>query len=110
MADFGLDLASRRPVSIIGSGDAPAGGEAYETARQFCHRLGAAGLVVLCGGRSGIMEAACRGASEGGGISIALLPSFDTVANTFATLVVPTDLAVRSTPSMRARLKSVETA
>lgn len=98
MADFGFDLVSRRPISIIGSGDAPAGGEAYETARDFCRCLAEAGQAVLCGGRSGIMEAACRGTREGGGVSIALLPAFDTVPNDYATLVLPTDLGRQIDP------------
>jgi len=92
------DLSARRPVSIIGSGDAVPGCEAYETARAFCTRLAKAGRPVLCGGRSGIMEAACRGASEGGGLSIALLPAFDTVPNEYATLVIPTDLGRQIDP------------
>ena len=89
---------SRRPVSIIGSGDAAEGSDAYETARRFCRELAVAGLPILCGGRFGIMEAACRGADEGGGISIALLPSLDTVPNEYATLVLPTDLGRQIDP------------
>ena len=39
-------------MSIIVFGDAPASGEAHETAREFCRRLGSATFVVLRGGRS----------------------------------------------------------
>lgn len=88
----GKGSMSRQPVSIIGSAEEPAGGTAYETARRVARRLAEAGVVVLCGGRTGIMEAACRGAAEGGGISIALMPSFKSVPNDYATIVIPTDL------------------
>ncbi len=32
------------------------------------------GLSLLCGGREGVMEAACRGATQAGGLTIGLLP------------------------------------
>ena len=38
------------------------------------HDLGALGLTVICGGRGGVMEAACRGVARAGGLSIGLLP------------------------------------
>ena len=36
--------------------------------------LARAGALLLCGGRSGVMEAACRGAKEAGGTTIGFLP------------------------------------
>ena len=51
-----------------------------------------------------------RGAREGGGIPISLLPSFDTVANEHAALVVSTELGHQIGLSMQARLQLVETA
>ena len=55
-------------------------------------------------------EAACRGASEGASISIPSLPSFDTVANEYAALVVPTKLGRQIGRSTQARLTPVATA
>ena len=35
------------------------------------------GCILICGGRGGVMEAACRGASEAGGMTIGILPGSD---------------------------------
>lgn len=39
--------------------------------------LARAGAIVLCGGLGGVMEAACRGARQAGGLTVGLLPSTD---------------------------------
>ena len=65
-------------VSVIGSGDA-APAEA-ETAAAVGRLLAERGHVVVCGGLGGVMEAACRGASEAGGRTIGILPGDDPAA------------------------------
>jgi uncharacterized protein (TIGR00725 family) len=55
--------------------------------------LAARGVVVVCGGRGGVMEAACRGVAEGGGTSIGLLPGDDPAeANPHVTLALATGM------------------
>ena len=50
-----------------------------------------AGAVLVCGGRSGVMEAASRGAREAGGEVIGILPSLETAdANEYVTHAVAT--------------------
>jgi uncharacterized protein (TIGR00725 family) len=91
--------SSRLPVAIIGAGDATPGSEAYRAAYEVAHGLARRGLVILCGGRSGVMEAACRGAAEAGGISIGILPHLDLAeANPFASILLPTDLGSERDP------------
>jgi uncharacterized protein (TIGR00725 family) len=53
------------------------------------------GLVVLCGGRSGVMEAACRGVARAGGLSIGLLPGEEwDSANPYVTVPIATGIGV----------------
>jgi uncharacterized protein (TIGR00730 family) len=59
-------------VSVFGSARTPPGNPEYELAREVSRTLGEAGFAVITGGGPGIMEAANRGAREGGTLSIGL--------------------------------------
>lgn len=51
------------------------------------------GALLVCGGRSGVMEAACRGAKAAGGLTIGLLPGMDRgAANPYVDIAIPTGL------------------
>jgi uncharacterized protein (TIGR00725 family) len=62
-------------VAVVGSGEAS--GELYEKAREVGRLVAERGGTVVCGGRSGVMEAAARGAAEAGGTAIGILPDED---------------------------------
>lgn len=62
-------------VAVVGSG--VAAGELYEKAREVGRLVAQRGGTVVCGGLSGVMEAAARGATEAGGIAIGILPDED---------------------------------
>lgn len=62
-------------VAVVGSGEAI--GELYEKARRVGWLVAERGGTVVCGGLSGVMEAAARGATEAGGVSIGILPDED---------------------------------
>ena len=95
-------LNHRQPIGIIGSSKVEPGSFAYQTAYEVSHAFAQDGLAIICGGRSGVMEAACKGARDGGGIGIAVLPVMDpSKANDYATLVLPTDLGKAQDPLVR---------
>ena len=59
-------------VSIFGSARVPEGSAEYELARTIARELSDAGMAIITGGGPGVMEAANRGAQEGGSLSIGL--------------------------------------
>ena len=76
-------------VSVVGSGTAS--GELYEKAREVGRLVAERGGTVVCGGRSGVMEAAARGATERGGVAIGILPDEDRrKANEFLSFSIAT--------------------
>lgn len=81
----------RVPVGIVGPRDID---EArYEIARRVAAGVAGMRVPVLCGGRGGVMEAACRGAWEAAGTAIALLPEPNPgLANAYASIVIATGI------------------
>ncbi|MGI8774188.1 MAG: TIGR00725 family protein [Actinomycetota bacterium] len=65
----------RRYVAVVGAGDPGTDTDrlAYEVGRLLASR----GAVLVCGGLTGVMEHACRGAKDGGGTTVGILPSTD---------------------------------
>jgi uncharacterized protein (TIGR00725 family) len=81
----------RPPVGVIGPREASAGQLAI--AEAIGAGLGRMGLALVCGGRQGIMEAACRGSASQGGVSIGLLPETEPdLANPFVTVPIATGI------------------
>jgi uncharacterized protein (TIGR00725 family) len=75
-------------VAVIGPGDEPIVAAA-EVGRLLAER----GAVLVCGGLGGVMEGACRGAKEAGGLTVGILPGADRAdANPFVDVVLPTGL------------------
>jgi hypothetical protein len=74
-------------------GASAASGEQREQARAAGRRLAERGAVLVCGGRGGVMEAACQGAKEAGGTTVGILPGADRrEANPFVDIAVATGL------------------
>ena len=65
-----VDQIDRPAVSNFGSAREKEDSEPYESARYVGRRFAEAGWAVITGGGPGVMEAANRGAKEGGGLSV----------------------------------------
>ncbi len=86
------DQPQRQPlIAVIGAGTAPP--EVLEQARLAGGLLARAGYGVVTGGLGGVMEAACRGAYEAGGLSVGILPGNQArAANPWCRVVIPSGL------------------
>ncbi|BBK30478.1 hypothetical protein EDC65_2080 [Stella humosa] len=83
--------ARRVPVGIIGPREATPAQLAL--AEALGARLGEIGLQLLCGGRGGVMEAACKGNLEAGGSPIGLLPDTEwDAANPYVAIPIATGI------------------
>jgi len=83
----------RAPVAVIGGRDASP--DQLAAAEAMGQHLARMGLTLLCGGRQGIMEAACRGAANANGLSIGLLPDADpAMANPYVSVPIATGIGI----------------
>ena len=81
----------RVPIGVIGPREATV--EQLAAAEDVGRGLASMGFVVICGGRQGVMEAVCRGASGAGGVTIGMLPDADpSFANPYVGIVIATGI------------------
>ena len=86
-------LKNRRFIAVIGGGDCSLqeAGVAEEVGREIARQ----GAILVCGGLGGVMEAACKGASSKGGITIGILPGENRQsANQYVQIPIVTGLGV----------------
>ena len=87
----------KRLISICGSDDFDENLSSYalETAENAGKLIAKRGGIVVCGGRGGIMRAACKGARSENGTTIGILPGSKEEANEFIEIPIVTRLSHR---------------
>ena len=79
-------------IAIIGAGEPTA--EIAGLAEQVGDELARRGVMLVCGGLGGVMEAACRGAKSAGGTTIGIIPGSDPeAANPWVDIPICTGLS-----------------
>jgi uncharacterized protein (TIGR00725 family) len=70
-----------RPLQIAIFGAATCDEATAQLARETGERIAEAGATLVCGGRGGVMAAACAGARDRGGRTVGILPGRDESAS-----------------------------
>ncbi len=65
-------INKQKIIAVIGGSQCSK--EEAKIAEEVGHQLARQGAILVCGGLSGVMEAACKGASSEGGVTIGILP------------------------------------
>lgn len=79
-------------IGVIGSG-VEINKEIYQMAEEVGEELAKRGVTLICGGKSGVMEAVCKGAQKFSGITVGILPSINpSEANKYVKIRIPTNL------------------
>ena len=87
-----MKTSSEVYVGVVGPGDDATKRE-IKLAFEVGSALAKSGFIVVTGGLSGVMEAACKGAFKAGGITLGLLPTDSrNEANSYLTVSVPTGI------------------
>ena len=88
----GAERLAPRYIGVVGTSDDSAS-EACALAEEVGRLLAGRGAIVVTGGLTGVMAAACRGAVSAGGMTVGLLPGMSrSDGNPFLTVSVPTGL------------------
>lgn len=67
--------AKNKFIAVIGNSKACA--SEIKLAEEIGREIAKSGAILVCGGLDGVMEAACRGASSAGGLTVGILPGTD---------------------------------
>ncbi|HVQ00389.1 MAG TPA: TIGR00725 family protein [Candidatus Thermoplasmatota archaeon] len=87
----------RTLVAVVGSDadDARLSPRTLTVAEEIGGGIARHGGILVCGGRGGVMEAACKGARAHHGVTVGILPEAKEEANEFVDIPLPTGLGMR---------------
>lgn len=80
-------------VAVVGG--SKANESTYRLAEEVGVELAKRRIILVCGGLTGVMEAACKGARSNGGMTIGILPGDNRKdANDYVDIAIPTGLGI----------------
>ena len=84
----------KKLISICGSdhGDTSLCDNTLKVAEDIGRLVAQRGGVIVCGGHSGVMEAACRGAKSENGTTVGIMPFGKDEANQYIDIAIPTNI------------------
>ena len=87
----------RTLIAVCGSDadDARLSANALQTAEKVGRLIAQRNGILVCGGRGGVMQAACKGAKDLQGVTVGLLPESKEEANEFVDIPLATGLGMR---------------
>jgi hypothetical protein len=80
-----------RQITVIGSGGRIPP-DVYQMAEELGRAIADRGAILITGGRGGVMEAACKGAKMGRGLTVGILPGSEKDANQYVDVMVMTGM------------------
>jgi uncharacterized protein (TIGR00725 family) len=84
---------SKKAILVTVIGSAACNDQVAGLAREVGREIARRGAVLICGGRGGVMEAACQGARAEGGLTVGILPGNDRYdANPYVDVPIATGL------------------
>jgi len=86
-------MARKQVIGIIGSRNCSK--KVEQLAQNLAKKLTKVVGILICGGLSGVMQAACQGFKAAGGLTIGIIPSYNKQdANEFVDVAIPTGLGL----------------
>jgi len=88
-------MTKKRQILVIGHNDNGCTPEHEKLAYETGIEIAKSGSVLISGGLGGVMQAACHGSHDAGGISVGIIPQDDpSLANEFCDIVIPTGMGL----------------
>lgn len=86
-----MEIKNKLRIGVIGG--AKPDNESRQTAFKLGQLIAEKGAILVCGGLSGVMEAASRGAKQSGGLTVGILPGISPKdANQYIDIAIATGL------------------
>jgi len=84
-------IYNKKFIAVIGGGECSP--QQAVLAEEVGREIARHGAVLVCGGLGGVMEAACRGCKEAGGLTLGITPGREKdEANGFVDIAIPTGM------------------